>query len=50
MKSTSSRNEPPMVAPMSIMVVLEAVNDRMRSRRKSNIGHRVRCSHQMKAG
>ena len=46
-----SRNiAPPSAAPMNIIAVLAAVNERMRSRRKSNIGEGVRFSHHMNNG
>ncbi len=50
MKMTSSTIVPPSATPISIIAVLAAVNERMRSMRKSNIGCRVRVSHQMKRG
>ena len=50
MKMTTSRNVPPMAMPMSMMAVLAAVNERMRSSLKGNMGCVVRRSHQTKSG
>ncbi len=42
--------EPPSAAPMKNIAVLAAVNERMRSSLKSNIGDGVRCSHHTNSG
>ena len=41
---------PPMEVPMNSMAVLAAVNERMRMRRRSNIGVRARNSQTRKSG